>query len=94
MQSRPSLIIQYIFLVILIASNHLFSQDIQKIKQSDTVYIYFKKDRITIHNQQKPLEKYIYTFTYFSKDNIFIKPYGFDTMTCDLTKLLLNEEIF
>jgi hypothetical protein len=71
MQSRPSLIIQYIFLVILIASNHLFSQDIQKIKQSDTVYIYFKKDRITIHNQQKPLEKYIYTFTYFSKDNIY-----------------------
>ena len=69
MRFNTSLIIKYIFIITLFVSNTIYSQSLEKIKLSDTVYVYFKKDRAIIYNQQKPLDNYIYTFTYLSKNN-------------------------
>ncbi|MGO4820273.1 MULTISPECIES: hypothetical protein [unclassified Flavobacterium] len=71
MRINSSLIIKYIFIITLFVSNTIYSQSLEKIKLSDTVYVYFKKDRTIIYNQQKPLDNYIYTFTYLSKNHIY-----------------------
>ena len=68
MSNNTSLISKYIFVLTMLVISNCFSQNLKKIKETDTLYVYFKKDKKKLYNQMDMDEK-TYSFNYLNEYN-------------------------